>query len=330
MKNKYVFIAALLVVLSIGSYIISMTGANIEKNEEDLLVVTSFYPVYIAAMNVTDDIEGVQVQCLTRSATGCVHDVQLTTQDMRLLEQADVFIINGAGMESYLHSIEERYPELQIVDTSKGTQLLESSGEHHHEEQEETESHEEAYEGGTEFHEETEKAHDHVHNSHIWMDMDNYCIQVQNISDSLGELDTSNQSGYEANAREYQKKVRELQEEAKELAGDSFMDVISTHEAFSYFANNIDWHITSTVNMDENTSLHASELGEIIEQIESDGISYVFTEEIFGTKLSGVLKQETGCKTVVLDTLVTGEEDKDAYLDGMRKNLETLREVAGL
>ncbi len=335
MKNKYIFVAAFLLVLAISSYMISVTGNQIEKKEDELLVVTSFYPVYIATLNVTDGVEGVQVQCLTQATAGCVHDIQLTTQDMRLLEQADVFIINGAGMESYLDSIVERYPDLKIVDTSEGVQLLEGSGEHHHEE--EAEVHEESHEE-THMEEETyetpyadgEAAHDHMHNSHIWMDMDNYCIQIDNIENALKELDKANSMTYSTNTENYQKKLKALQEEAKALAGDDHMHVVSTHEAFSYFVENLGWHIETTINMDENTALQAAELSEIIDTVQTNGIPYVFTEEIYGTELSNVLKQETRCETIVLDTLVTGEEDKDAYLKGMRNNLKTLKEVAGL
>lgn len=325
MKHKYIFVAALLSMLTIGSYIISVTGTHIEKEEDEILVVTSFYPVYIAALNVTDGVEGIKVECLTQSTTGCVHDIQLTTQDMRLLEQADVFLINGAGMESYLDSITERYPNLKIVDTSEGVQLLESSGEHHHEE--ETQNHEETtHTDETEAHDD----HAHSHNSHIWMNMDNYCIQIENMENALAELDHFNKAKYAGNSDSYQQKVKALQSEAKALAGDGHMHVVSTHEAFSYFAENLGWHIEATINMDENTSLHAVEVSEVIDMVQNEGISYVFTEEIHGTKLSGVLKQETGCETIVLDTLVTGEEERDAYLKGMEKNLKTLKEVTGL
>lgn len=214
MKNKYRFTGLLLIFLAVVSYVISVTGAKTAENEEKLLVVTSFYPVYIATLNVADGVDGVQVECLTRTTAGCVHDIQLTTKDMRLLEQADVFIINGAGMESYLDSIRERYPELKIVDTSEGVQLLESSGEHHHGEEE----------------------HDHVHNAHIWMNMDNYCIQVEHIERALSELDSTNSKDYEANAHAYAGKVAKLQEEADASCGDVPLEIISTHEAFAYFA----------------------------------------------------------------------------------------------
>lgn len=315
MKNKYIFVPVLLAVLAISSYLISVMGTHIEKDSDELLVVTSFYPVYIATLNVTDGVDGVQVECLTQSATGCVHDVQLTTQDMRLLEKADVFIINGAGMEMYLDSITERYPDLKVIDTSVGTQLLEASGEHHHE-------------GETDVHEEEhEEEHDHEHNAHIWLNIDNYCIQVENIEQTLVKLDEKHSLVYEDNQNRYEQKLRELQAELRGIGGDEHIDIVSTHEGFSYFAQNLDWHVAGTINMDENTSLQASSLSEIIECVEEERVPYVFTEEMHGVRLSDILKQETGCETVMLDVLVSGEEDKDAYLNGMKENIEILREV---
>lgn len=38
---------------------------------------------------------------MTKPQTGCLHDYQMTPADMKKLENADVFIANGAGMESF-------------------------------------------------------------------------------------------------------------------------------------------------------------------------------------------------------------------------------------
>lgn len=335
MKNKYIFVGVLLVVLAVSSYLVSVMGNKIKTPQDEFLVVTSFYPVQIAALNVVDDIEGVQVECLTRSTTGCVHDIQLTTQDMRLLEQADLFLINGAGMESYLDSIIERYPDLKIVDTSQNTEILEAEEGHNHS-HEESDHIEDHMEESIEEHPEEiqgEDEHNHencVMNAHIWMDMDNYCVQIENIGKAFMELDTDNASQYEKNVDIYRQKVEKLQEKAAALsAGKPHIHVISTHEAFSYFAENMGWHIEKTVNMDENTSLHAAQVGEIIDIVQKEQIPYVLTEEIYGMEISSVLEAETDSETVRLDTLVTGEMNKDAYLEGMNRNLVCLEEVIG-
>ena len=69
---------------------------------EDVNIVASFYPVYIFAQNILKDIPGVSLSCMTAPSTGCLHDYQLLTGDMRLLARADALLINGAGMESFL------------------------------------------------------------------------------------------------------------------------------------------------------------------------------------------------------------------------------------
>lgn len=344
MRNKYVFVSTLLVVLTVCSVIISNLGGNVKTQKDELLVVTSFYPVYIAALNVTDGIEGVNVKCLSKPTTGCVHDHQLTTEDMILLEQADVLVVNGAGMESYLESVIERFPKMDIIDTSVGTTLLDSEGGHAHahaeeseeqheeEKHEHEEEHEEAEEDHThekmeEEHEQEEIHEEHTDNSHIWMDMENYCIQTENISSGLIKIDAKNQTSYEENTAAYQKKVRALLEEVHEIESETVQKAVSTHEAFSYFVENFHWEITATINMDENTTLKALEVSEVIHAVEEEAIPYVFTEEIYGSSLSKVLEEETSAKTVVLDTLVMGSEDKDAYLKGMKQNLKVLKEA---
>ena len=67
-------------------------------------VVTSFYPIYLFALNLTQGIDGITIRNLAAPNTGCLHDYQLSTGDMKVLNKADVFLINGAGMElSLIH-----------------------------------------------------------------------------------------------------------------------------------------------------------------------------------------------------------------------------------
>ena len=83
-----------------------LIGTVAARNQEvhaskELTVVTSFYPMYIAAENVIGDAGDVRLENLSEPQTGCLHDFQLTPEDMKLLSTADVFIINGGGIESF-------------------------------------------------------------------------------------------------------------------------------------------------------------------------------------------------------------------------------------
>ena len=89
-------------------------------------VVTSFYPVWLMALNLTEGIDGITVTNLAEPTTGCLHDYTLQNSDMVALSKADVLLINGAGMESFLPVITAAYPDLPVVDASEGILLLES------------------------------------------------------------------------------------------------------------------------------------------------------------------------------------------------------------
>ena len=172
MKNKYVFTAVLLAAILFVGNMLTMTYVRTEQSREqlkegNLLVVTSFYPMYVAAENVIGDVEGVTLENLSEPQTGCLHDYQLTSLDMRLLSKSKAVIINGAGME---HSFIERAVEntgIKVIDSSDG--LFGTEGE--------AVGHEEA------FH--SHDGHDHELNSHIWMSLKMAKAQAENICAGL-------------------------------------------------------------------------------------------------------------------------------------------------
>ena len=117
-----------------------LTGWYVSQTQEqtdgqELTVVTSFYPMYIAAENVIGDADGVRLENLSEPQTGCLHDFQLTPEDMKLLSTADVFIINGGGIESFMKEVAEAYPNLKIIEACENISLLsgEEDDTHHHE-----------------------------------------------------------------------------------------------------------------------------------------------------------------------------------------------------
>lgn len=134
MKNKYVFTAVMLAVILFVGSVLTMGYVRMEQKKEqakdgDLLVVTSFYPMYVAAENVIENVEGVTLKNLSEPQTGCLHDYQLTAADMKLLSKADVFIVNGGGIESFLSDVAESYPNLKIVQACDDIDLLEPAEE---------------------------------------------------------------------------------------------------------------------------------------------------------------------------------------------------------
>ena len=67
------------------------TGCAAQTNGQTT-IVTSFYPMYVLTLNVTDGIDGVTVQNMAEQNVGCLHDYQLQTRDMVTLEGADALV----------------------------------------------------------------------------------------------------------------------------------------------------------------------------------------------------------------------------------------------
>ena len=88
-------------------------------------IVTSFYPIWIMTLNLTKGLEDhVFVRNMAAPSVGCLHDYQLQTSDMKALSGADLFLVNGAGMEAFLPEITHALPNLPVVEASEGIDLL--------------------------------------------------------------------------------------------------------------------------------------------------------------------------------------------------------------
>lgn len=328
MKNKYVFTAVLLAMILFVGSVLTMAYVRAEQKkeqakDEDLLVVTSFYPMYVAAENVIGDVEGVTLENLSEPQTGCLHDYQLTAADMKLLSKADVFIVNGGGIESFLSDVAESYPDPKIVQACDGIDLLESAegtGESHND----LSSNEDA---DHDDHDHSEHSHGDE-NAHVWMNLADYQIQVQNICNGLSEADSAHAEQYAKNAQTYQGKVQELQQEAAELASQiASQPVVIFHEAYEYIVQEYGLQLAGEMNLDEERQVSAGEVADILHSIEDNHVSVVLAEELYGTDMGEMVAKQSGVKVVYLDTLTRGDYSADSYLEGMRSNIEQLKEA---
>jgi zinc transport system substrate-binding protein len=176
MKEKYGFVGLLLALILVMSTIIIHISDRQEQesigSKEELSIVTSFYPMYIAALNVTKGMEHVKVTNMTGPNAGCLHDYQLKPEDMIALSKADIFIINGGGIESFMDDVMEQFPNLTVIDASAGIDLLENNlyvENHFHKEDTNTGESEESVhshieESGESVHSHTEESEESAHN----------------------------------------------------------------------------------------------------------------------------------------------------------------------
>lgn len=276
-------------------------------------VITSFYPIRLFALNLVDGIDGVEVVSLAEPGTGCLHDYQLQTSDMKLLAKADVFLINGAGMESYLSGVFEAFPALPVVDASAGVALLEDCSGHDHDH--------------------GENDHDHTYNAHIWLDARNAILMVNNLAEGLIAAMPEHAEAISANRSAYVLRLTALDEELRAALADvPHKDVITFHEAFPYFANAYGLNVVAVVNRDPDDALSPRALAELCKTVAGLGAPPLFVEPQYEDMAAQTISRETGAPLYMLDPIVTGPETAiplTLYEDVMRQNLAVLLEALG-
>lgn len=311
-KNKYIFVLIMLLVIALAGGIFTTAYVKFSEKEEKkeaIQVVTSFYPVYVAAENVVGDNPGINLKNLSEPQTGCMHDYQLTPQDMILLSEADVFIVNGGGIENFLSEVAEAYPELTIIQATEGLALLQEKGAAHIQEEEQV------YGG---------------ENAHAWMNTELYAEMVQNIADGLSEADKEHEAVYQENAGQYCKKVQKLTEQMEALKGElAGKNTIIFHAAYAYTAEQLGMQVSYCMDLDEERQVSAGEVAEVLEEIENHQVSVILAEERYGKAMGDMIEKEGECRVYYLDSLVRGSYEKDSYLHAMQKNIDLLWEIAG-
>ena len=265
------------------------------RAEEPLRVVTSFYPVYVAALNVSAGVPGVEVHNLTSPHIGCLHDYQLTAGDVRQLADADLLLANGAGMETFLGKVKEQSPSLHVVEVSEGIPLMDG-------------------------------------NPHVWVSFEGASRQVDNIAEALALAAPEKADAFRANAATYKAALAALDEKMKSaLAPYAGAPIVTFHEAFPYFARDYKLDLVGVIAREPGTEPSARELADTIGLVRERKVKALFAEPQFPDKSAQVISRETGVEVHELDPVVTGpsepSEARGAFLRAMEKNLGVLQEA---
>lgn len=299
MKKLLLVVLSLMTMMAFsacGSENVNTSDNEDKANLEDKVkIVTSFYPIYIETLNITKGIDGVVVENMTKPQTGCLHDYQMTPADMKKLENADFFIANGAGMESFLQDVIDNQKQLKVIEATKNIDLIED---------------------------------EHGKNPHVWVSVSNCIIQVQTIADELSRLDPKYADDYQKNAKEYIAKLEDLKQDMHEQIDNlPNKDIVTFHEAFPYFAKEFNLNIVGVIEREPGTTPTPSELDEIIAQVNNLQAKALFAEPQYSSTAAKTIANETGAKVYILDPGVTGENDLDAYIKAMKQNALTLQEA---
>ncbi len=286
----------------------SPAASQSPAGEDVLTVAATTWPVYCFASAVASGAEGVEVVPVVNEPVSCLHDYTLTVGEMKLLEGADLILLNGVGFESFLDQALSSV-ETPTADCSEGISLRHLD--------------------------EDEAGHDHGaegdYDPHIWLDPRNAAQMVRNAADALAAADPDQAELYAANADQAARQLEEAWSEWNEsLSGLTNRELITFHDGFGYLADAFDLHILRAIEEEEGSETSALEFKELTDLIVADHIPAVFTETNGSNATAQALARETGVAVGELTTIISGEgEGLTPYLEDMQRNVDALLEALG-
>lgn len=262
-----------------------------------ILVVASFYPLYDFGRKVGGD----RVEVVNMIPAGVEpHEWEPRPRDLEVLESADIFVYNGAGLDSWatkaVKSIKNK--KLIAVNSSEGLML--------------------------------EYGREGFPDPHVWLDPLMAKTQTKNILNALVKKDPDNELYYTKNYDDFSRQLDDLDLEiAKNLKSCRHREIIVSHAAFNYFAERYNITQIPLRGVDPGAEPNVGEISAIVEMAKAENVKYVFYEELLSPKPSEVIAAEIGGGVLALNPLhgLTEEETSNGkdYLSVMRENLNNLK-----
>ena len=272
-----------------------------------LRVLTSILPIHCFTANLVGELADVESFL---SAGAEAHDFQFTPRERRLFDRADLIIVNGLKLETWLERpIKQSAGAKTVVEaaTEFESQLIRVS---HHRDQEKLLSSPDGF------------------NPHVWLDPTLATRMVTNILLALQKVDPVHAAAYATNAEAYVARLHALDEEIRHgLVTLAHREIVTQHDAFPYFARRFGLNIVGVLEQSPEVAPTPRHLAALRKAVEASGVKAIFTEPGHSDKLARQFASDLKLRVASLDTLETGDFRPTAYEDGMRRNLHSLQEA---
>jgi zinc/manganese transport system substrate-binding protein len=275
--------------------LVVVTSAIGARAQDRVNVVTSFSILGDFVKHVGG--ERVSVTTLV-GPDGDVHVYTPAPADAKKIADAKLLVINGLGLEGWLpRLVQSSGSKAPIIIATKNVAPLKLGSDA---------------------------------DPHAWQSVANAKIYVTNIRDALGAADPADAETFRTNTQAYLAELDALDREVREAIGkipESRRKVISTHDAFGYFASAYGIKFIAPLGVSTESEASARDIADIITQIKTAKIPAVFLENISDPRLIRQIAAETGARiggTLYSDSLTGEKGDAPTYIDMVRHNIRAL------
>lgn len=227
-----------------------------------------------------------------------VHVYTPAPSDAKRIADAKLVIVNGLGLEGWLpRLVQSSGSKATIVTASAGIAPLKLGS---------------------------------AADPHAWQSVPNAKIYVADIANALAAAAPDDAEFFRSQAKAYLEKLEALDREVRDAVAKIPPDrrkVISTHNAFGYFAAEYGVQFVAPLGVSTETEPSARDIATIIGQIKAQQIPAVFLENISDDRLIRRIAAETGAKvggTLISDGLTGEKGAAPTYIDMVRHNIKAL------
>lgn len=299
-------IAAALVIIALIFSLSACGGKQADNNKvkeksasgEKIKVIVSFNPIKEFVQVIGGD--RIEVETIVPGGSE-PHDFEPKAKDITGLIEADLFIYNGLGMESWVDKVLNSTDKktLTIVEASKGCDAINISN--------------------------PEEIREHgQYDPHIWLSLKEAQKVSKNIKDALIKVDSKNKDYYEKNCEKFIKELNSLYDEYKKKFDTvSNRCFVTGHAAFGYLCRDFNLNQNSVEDVFADGEPSAKKIKELVDFCKANNVKTVFFEEMASPKVSEALANEIGGKVEKIYTIASKEDNKN-YIQSMRENLEKI------
>lgn len=270
------------------------------KQNSKIKVVVSFNAMAEFAKVVGKD--KIYVQTMIPDGTE-PHDFEPKAKDMKELANAQIFVYNGFGMESWVDKTLKAVNNKNLIQVNasngctpiKNTdpQLIKKDGQD---------------------------------DPHLWLSIKGAESEAGNIKDALIKADPSDKDYFEKNYSDFKSELENIfNEYDKKFQLVNNKEFITGHAAFAYLAKDFGLKQNSVEDVFAEGEPSAKKLKELTDYCRAKKFKTIFVEDMVSPKVSETLAKEVGAKAEKIHTIESKEKSKD-YVQCMRENLEEIYE----
>ena len=304
-----VMVAATLLILALPLPLAGCTSGD--GGDGRLKVAADIVPLADFCEEVGGDL--VEVEALVPPSAS-PHSYELSTGQMRFLEEADVLVMVGLELAPWAEEVFSKAGGSGMIRVVAGEAVNAD---------ELIEIDDDGGEGDSQEHA--------VYDPHIWLDPVLAMDIVEAISDGLAEADPENAAAYRYNAEAYIRTLVELDTDiAQQVSSFEAREFVAFHSSWIYFARRYGLDQVGVIEELPGKEPSAGEIAELLALIEARGVRVVFAEPQFSPRAAEAIAEESGGRVVVkiLDPLGDPDDpEADTYVEMMRANVEIMGEA---